>query len=127
MQMAELFGRDVTVIGRHLANAQSEELDGIPTSAKYALVQKEGGRETERLVDHYNLDAIISVGYRVKSREGVMFRRWASDVLKRYALTGEARNESRMHAVDQIAKVMARSDDAAVAGVAELIQQYASG
>ncbi|MFE4950859.1 RhuM family protein [Leifsonia sp. NPDC056665] len=74
-QLATLFGRDVKTIGKHVTNAQAEELAGIPTVAKFATVQFEGSRTVERQVEHYNLDLVLSVGYRVKSPEGVRFRR----------------------------------------------------
>lgn len=64
--------------------------------AKFATVQKEGNREVERQVEYYNLDVIISVGYRVKSQRGVEFRRWATDVLRRYIVEGRAENEKRL-------------------------------
>ena len=67
-----------------------------PTVAKFATVQKEGNREVERQVEYYNLDVIISVGYRVKSQRGVEFRRWATDVLRRYIVEGRAENEKRL-------------------------------
>ena len=81
-QLAELFDRDVKTIGKHINNALKEELnDGIATVAKFATVQKEGSRQVTRNVEYYNLDMIISVGYRVKSKRGVVFRRWANSVL----------------------------------------------
>lgn len=93
-QMAELFGRDVKTIGKHINNALKEELnDGISTVAKFATVQKEGSRLVNREVEYYNLDMIISVGYRVKSRRGVEFRRWANDILKQFLINGYAVNE----------------------------------
>lgn len=93
-QMAELFGRDVKTIGKHINNALREELnDGISTVAKFATVQKEGSRLVNREVEYYNLDMIISVGYRVKSRRGVEFRRWANDILKQFLINGYAVNE----------------------------------
>ena len=97
-QMSLLFGRDVKTIGKHIANALKEELEDSPkpTVAKFATVQKEGNREVERQVEYYNLDVIISVGYRVKSQRGVEFRRWASDVLRRYIVEGRAENEKRL-------------------------------
>lgn len=79
IQMADLFGRDVKTIGKHIANALREELDGS-TDAKIATVQKEGSRTVEREIEHYNLDMVLSVGYRVKSKRGVEFRRWANGV-----------------------------------------------
>lgn len=93
-QMSELFGRDVKTIGKHINNALKEELnDGISTIAKFATVQKEGSRLVNREVEYYNLDMIISVGYRVKSRRGVEFRRWANDILKQFLINGYAVNE----------------------------------
>ena len=74
-QMADLFDRDVKTIGKHINNALKEELDNS-TVAKFATVQTEGGRTVERQVEHYNLDMIISVGYRVKSVRGVQFRKF---------------------------------------------------
>lgn len=93
-QMSELFGRDVKTIGKHINNALREELnDGISTVAKFATVQKEGSRLVNREVEYYNLDMIISVGYRVKSRRGVEFRRWANSILKQFLINGYAVNE----------------------------------
>lgn len=93
-QMAELFGRDVKTIGKHINNALKEELnDGISTVANFATVQKEGSRLVNRDIEYYNLDIIISVGYRVKSRRGVEFRRWANSILKQYLIKGYAVNE----------------------------------
>lgn len=93
-QMAELFGRDVKTIGKHINNALREELnDGISTVAKFATVQKEGSRLVNREVEYYNLDMIISVGYRVKSKRGVEFRRWANGILKQFLINGYAVNE----------------------------------
>jgi len=92
-QLAELFGRDVKTIGKHVNNALNEELSGFSTVAKFATVQFEGEREVERQVEHYNLDMILSVGYRVKSSEGVHFRIWANKILKNYLVKGYAVNE----------------------------------
>ena len=91
-QMAELFGRDVKTIGKHINNALKEELDNS-TVAKFATVQKEGSRLVNREVEYYNLDMIISVGYRVKSKRGVEFRRWANGILKQFLINGYAVNE----------------------------------
>ena len=94
-QMAELFGRDVKTIGKHIGNALKEELDGS-TVAKFATVQIEGDRPVQRDIEYYNLDVIISVGYRVKSQRGVEFRRWANKVLKDYIVRGYAVNDKRL-------------------------------
>jgi hypothetical protein len=96
-QMAQLFGRDIKTIGKHINNALTEELAGFSTVANFAIVQQEGNRRVERLIDHYNLDVIISVGYRVKSKQGIQFRIWASQVLKNYLLNGFAFNNRIEH------------------------------
>lgn len=74
--------RDVKTIGKHIANALAEELKGFSTVAKFETVQIEGKRSVVRQVEYYDLDMILSVGYRVKSPQGVLFRRWANGVLK---------------------------------------------
>jgi hypothetical protein len=89
-QMAQLFDRDVKTIGKHINNALKEELFGLSTVAKFATVQIEGVRQVERTIEHYNLDMVMSVGYRVKSPRGIQFRKWASKVLKEYLLRGYA-------------------------------------
>ena len=92
-QMTQLFGRDKSVISRHLKNIFNEgELNREATVAKYATVQYESGREVKRIIEYYNLDAIISVGYRVNSKQGTQFRIWATNVLKDYMLKGNALN-----------------------------------
>ena len=96
-QMAELFGRDIKTIGKHINNIYKEkELSRKPTVANFATVQTEGGREVERLIEYYNLDVIISVGYRVKSQRGVRFRQWATSVLKQYITNGYAINSDKI-------------------------------
>lgn len=87
-QLAELFGRDVKTIGKHINNALKEELRKVPTVAKFAIVQKEGNRIVSRTIEFYSLDIVISVGYRVKSDKGVEFRIWANQVLKEHLLRG---------------------------------------
>jgi hypothetical protein len=93
IQLAELFARDVKTIGKHINNALKEELADMATVAKFAIVQNEGGREVMRHIEFYNLDMILSVGYRVKSNRGVEFRRWANKVLKEYLLKGYSVNQ----------------------------------
>ena len=109
-QMAELFDRDVKTIGKHIRNALKEELDGS-TVAKVATVQTEGNREVTREIEYYNLDMIISVGYRVKSQRGVEFRRWANSVLKEYILKGYAVNDKRINQLGQIVQIMKRAEN----------------
>ncbi len=93
-QLAQLFDRDVKTIGKHINNALKEELDDS-TVAKFATVQTEGNRKIQRSIEYYNLDMIISVGYRVKSQNGVIFRKWATSILKDYMMKGYAINEQR--------------------------------
>lgn len=89
-QLSILFGRDVKTIGKHINNALKEELKNIPTVANFAIVHSEGGRIVTRNVDYYNLDMILSVGYRVKSDKGILFRRWANEILKNVLFKGYA-------------------------------------
>ena len=79
-QMATLFGRDVKTIGKHVNNALHEELANVPTVANFAIVQNEGGRLVNRNIEFYNLDMVLSVGYRVKSDRGIKFRQWAAAI-----------------------------------------------
>lgn len=103
-QMSELFGRDVKTIGKHINNALKEELEAS-TVAKFAIVQNEGSRQVRRDVEYYNLDVIISVGYRVKSQRGVEFRQWANKVLKQYILQGYALNEKRLEYLNKTVEI----------------------
>jgi hypothetical protein len=85
MQMAELFQRDKSVISRHISNIYAEgELDVSATVAQYATVQTEGNRQIQRDIEHYNLDMIIAVGFRVRSTRGTQFRQWANARLSEY-------------------------------------------
>ncbi len=96
-QISELFGRDVKTIGKHINNVFSDgELEKVLTVANFATVQNEGGRAVKRDVEYYNLDVIISVGYRVKSHNGVKFRQWATSVLKSYIADGYAINSEKI-------------------------------
>ena len=89
-QLSRLFDRDIKTIGKHINNALKEELDGLPVIAKFATTATDG---KSYMVDHYNLEMITSVGYRVKSKRGVLFRRWANRVLKDYIIKGYVVNE----------------------------------
>ena len=96
-QMAELFRRDKSTISRHIKNVFEEgELARESTVAKFATVQIEGNRQVERRIEYYNLDVIISVGYRVKSQRGVQFRIWATNILKEYIKKGFAMDDERL-------------------------------
>ena len=93
-QMAELFGVKEHTITYHIKEiAASGELAGMATTRKIRVVRYEGGRQVSRQIDYYNLEMIISVGYRVNSRRGVLFRRWATSVLKEYLLRGSVRDQ----------------------------------
>ena len=97
VQMAALFQRDKSVISRHISNIYEEgELEEAATVARYATVQAEGSRQIQRDIEHYNLDVIISVGYRVKSRRGVQFRKWATGRLKEYIIKGFVMDDERL-------------------------------
>lgn len=109
-QMAMLFDRDVKTIGKHIANALREELSENPEAvvAHFATTAVDG--KTYQ-VEHYGLDVIISVGYRVKSQRGVEFRRWATNVLRRYVLKGHVENDERLHQLGVVAKIVERLPD----------------
>ena len=123
-QMAQLFGRDVKTIGKHIANALTEELavsvvtpdsattldSQNSTVAKFATVQHEGERKVVRQVEYYSLDVILSVGYRVKSAQGILFRRWANTVLKEYLLRGYSVNARLNQLEDKIDRRLAKHD-----------------
>lgn len=135
-QMAELFGRERSVVTKHIRNAFKEgELDPEATCAKFAQVQTEGGRTVSREVDHYNLDVIISVGYRVKSLRGTQFRIWATNTLREHLLRGYTLNERRLRErglgeIEQAVSLLARTltshelvtDEGRA--VLEVVQQY---
>jgi len=98
-QISALFGRDKSVISRHLSNVFKEgELDKDSAVAFFATVQFEGNREVERQVEYFNLDAILSVGYRVNSKQGTAFRKWTSKVLQSHVLNGYSINEYNLTA-----------------------------
>lgn len=89
-QLAQLFNRDVKTIGKHIVNALKEELDDIPVVANFATTARDGKIYN---VEYYNLDMVLSIGYRVKSKQGVQFRIWANKVLRDYLLKGYAINQ----------------------------------
>ena len=96
-QLVELFEGSRSNIVEHIKNIyKSNELDEISTCRKFRQVQKEGNRHIERQIDHYNLDVIISVGYRINSKRGTQFRQWATQRLKDYLVQGYAINEKRL-------------------------------
>ena len=108
-QLSELFERDIKTIGKHINNALKEELSGQNTVvAKFATTASDGKKY---MVEHYNLDAIISIGYRVKSKRGIEFRRWANYVLKEYIIKGYAVNHNRMNQLNEVIRVMKRAEN----------------
>ena len=113
-QMADLFDRDVKTIGKHINNALREELDAQVVVAKFATTTRHGaieGKMQTHMTDYYNLDVIISVGYRVKSKRGVEFRKWANSVLKQYILQGYAVNNNRIAQLGEVIQIMKRNQN----------------
>lgn len=95
-QMAELYEKDVRTVNEHLKNVYADgELNPDATIRKFRIVAREGARNIERLVDHYNLDAVLQVGYRVRSPRGAQFRQWATETLKTYLVKGFALDDDR--------------------------------
>lgn len=120
-QLALLFGRDIKTIGKHVGNALREELNGFSVVAKFATTASDG--KTYQ-VEHYNLDMILSVGYRVKSKEGIYSRRWANSVLKQHLVDGYIINRKRLDALHAVVKVLSRSTEPEIAGTAEILERY---
>src|SRR5690606_21270436 len=129
-QLAELFQTDRTSILKHLKNIYVEgELDESSTCAKFAQVRKEGNRMVRRELLNYNLDAIISVGYRVNSKRGTQFRQWATQHLKEYLVKGFAINQKRLDELQQTVQLIRKSLDEdtnlnEAKGLLEIITQY---
>ena len=108
-QIAQLYGRDYKTIAKHINNALREELEGEPVVAKFATPKKYGRKEgynQMQNIDYYNLDMIISVGYRVKSRNGIVFRKWANNILKQYLIKGYAIDQRRLDHYDELKDVV---------------------
>lgn len=129
-QMAELFDRDVKTIGKHINNALKEELEGQVVVAKFATTTPHGaieGKTQTHMTEYYNLDVIISVGYRVKSKRGVEFRRWANSVLKQYILKGYAVNDNRIRQLGEVIRIMKRTENELDSRqVLSVIEKYSS-
>lgn len=102
MQMAELFDKDVRTINEHVQNIfKTAELMKDSTIRKFRIVRQEGSRSIQRTIDYYNLDMILSVGYRINSKRGTQFRQWATQRLKDYLVQGYAINEKRLEQKQQ--------------------------
>jgi len=133
-QIAEVFGVDVRTINEHLINIyKTEELKKIATIRKFRIVQKEGKREVEREVSCYNLDAILSVGYRVNSKQATQFRIWATKILKQHLLQGYTINKKRigenyntfLKAVTEVKALLPAGNKITTEDVLELINAFA--
>ena len=109
-QMSLLFDRDKKTIGKHINTALEEELKGIPTVANFEIVQQEGNRWIKRSKEFYNLDMVLSVGYRVHSSRGIAFRRWANTVLKEYLIRGYTINPRLEKLEQRVAKTEEKID-----------------
>ena len=121
-QMASLFDRDVKTIGKHVKNAIEEELEGISVVANFATTASDGKTYD---VEYYNLDVIISVGYRVKSKRGIEFRKWANSVLKQYILKGYAANDRRLAELRQTLQIIRRTENQLDTNqILSVIEQY---
>ena len=121
-QTAELFGIDRDTVGVHLRNAFDEgELDREATTEELSVVRREGSRDVTRSILHYDLDAIISVGYRVHSPRGVHFRRWATGVLRRQILD---QNAAQLRRARQVTELLATSNDEQLASIGRIMQRY---
>ena len=108
-QIASLFEKDKSTVSRHIKNIFSEgELECEATVAKNATVQIEGKREVQRFIEYYNLDVIISVGYRVKSKRGIAFRKWATSILNDYLIRGYAENKRFLEAQGKTIELQTR-------------------
>lgn len=106
-QMAELFGVDRTSVVRHIRNIYAtQELDEVSTCAKNAQVRLEGNRTIVRNIPFYNLDMVISVGYRVNSKNATAFRKWATNILKQYLIKGYAINQKRLDHYNDLKSVV---------------------
>lgn len=124
-QMSVLFDTSSDNVGLHLKNIYAEgELLEEATTEDFSVVRQEGARQVRRSVRHYNLDAIISVGYRVKSATATQFRIWATKRLREYLVQGYSVNQQRLEQLGQIVEVMARADNHLVAGTGEVLSAY---
>ena len=124
-QMSVLFDTSSDNVGLHLKNIYAEgELLEEATTEDFSVVRQEGNRQVRRSVRHYNLDAIISVGYRVKSATATQFRIWATKRLREYLVQGYSINQQRLEQLGQIVEVMSRADSHLMAGTSEVLSAY---
>ena len=124
-QMSVLFDTSSDNVGLHLKNIYAEgELLEEATTEDFSVVRQEGNRQVRRSVRHYNLDAIISVGYRVKSATATQFRIWATKRLREYLVQGYSINQQRLEQLGQIVEVISRADNHLMAGTSEVLSAY---
>ena len=127
-QIADLFHTTRENVTMHLRNVYDEgELRRTATSKDFLQVRQEGIRTVRRNVAHYNLDAVISVGYRIKSGVATRFRIWATDRLRDYLVKGYAINEERLEKLGSIVQILARSETELMVGVADILASYLPG
>jgi len=130
-QMAMLFDKDEKTVRKHINNVFSdEELNKEVVVANFATTSQHGavaGKTQTRMTQFYNLDVIISVGYRVKSKRGIAFRRWANSVLKQYLLQGYAINKDRLTQLNQVINIISRSGNTEIAGVSAVLERFTRG
>lgn len=124
-QIVELFQSSRTNIVEHIRNIYNEgELSEVSTCRDLRQVRQEGSRTVRRSIAHYNLDMIISVGYRVKSATATKFRIWATERIKEYLVQGVAINNRRLEQLGSVIEILQRSNDELVGGVAEVLSRY---
>ena len=110
-QIAKLFGRDIKTINKHINKALEEELASEVVVAKFATTTQHGAikeKQQTHMVEYFNLDVIISVGYRVKSPNGIIFRKWATSILKDYMIKGYSINQKRLDALNKTIEIQSR-------------------
>ncbi|MCD8224841.1 MAG: virulence RhuM family protein [Clostridiales bacterium] len=129
-QIAELFDRDIKTIGKHINNSLKEELTDQVVVAKFATTSPHGaieGKVQTHMTEFYNLDVIISVGYRVKSKRGIEFRKWANAVLKDYIMKGYAVNHNRIKELGEVIRIMKRTEQTLDAKqVLSVVEKYSA-
>lgn len=129
-QIAELFDRDVKTIGKHINNSLNEELADQVVVAKFATTSPHGaieGKVQTHMTEYYNLEVIMSVGYRVKSKRGIEFRKWANSVLKSYIMNGYAVNNNRIKQLGEVIRIMKRTEQSLDAKqVLAVIEKYST-
>jgi hypothetical protein len=127
-QIAKLFGTSRTNAVEHIDHIyREEELARRATCRKFRQVQTEGNRQVERSVAHYNLDLIISVGYRINSRQATGFRQWATDLLRRHLLDGYTVNQRRLEQLKKTVRLLEKSADPTILGISSVLDLYHTG